>query len=64
MSIMDTGFKSEAQEKYLMQNEPKLYKAVLKKHGAFRSKRPNPNTRVDNRSAIPNITRGRRRGER
>ena len=35
MSIMDTGFVSKEQEQYLRINEPKLYKAVLKKHGSF-----------------------------
>lgn len=64
MGIYDTGFVSQEQENYLMKNEPTLYKAVLKKHGSFREtkKRPNPNVRVDNRSALPNISRGRRRG--
>lgn len=60
MSIMDTGFASESQEKYLMMNEPSLYKAVLKKHGSF-GKRKNPNIHVDKRSAVPNIIRGRGR---
>lgn len=41
MSVMDTGFASESQEKYLMLNQPKLYKAVLNKHGHF-GKRHNP----------------------
>lgn len=65
MSIMDTGFVSEAQEKYIMKNEPSLYKAVIKKHGSFINKRtPSPNVRLDNRSAVPNISRGRSRGGR
>ena len=66
MSIMDTGFVSAEQEKYIMRNEPSLYKAVIKKHGSFINKRtPSPNIRIDNRSALPNISRGRsRRGGR
>lgn len=65
MSIMDTGFVSAEQEQYLMKNEPSLYKAVLKKHGSFINKRsPGITARIDNRSSIPNINRGRSRGGR
>ena len=60
MSIMNTGFASESQEKYLMTNEPSLYKAVLKKHGSF-GKKKNPNVHVDVKSAMPNLIRGRGR---
>lgn len=58
MSIMDTGFVSDAQEKYLMKNEPELYKAVVKKHGHFN--KPKKKTEI-NFSSAPSIPRGRRR---
>lgn len=45
-SLMETGFVSEQQEKYLMINEPTLYKAVLKKHGHF-GKVKNPSLRMN-----------------
>lgn len=62
MSIMDTGFKSEAQEHYLRLNEPELYKAVLKKHGSF--SKPKRVTTTTPSSTLPNILRGRRRNGR
>ncbi|MBO8161082.1 MAG: hypothetical protein H0Z24_05550 [Thermosipho sp. (in: Bacteria)] len=44
-TVMETGFVSKQQEEYLRINNPKLYKAVLKKHGSFdkpkRNNRPN-----------------------
>lgn len=61
MSIMDTGFVSEAQEKYLMKNEPELYKAVVKKHGSFNKAKKNEGINLSS-SSIPNsLPRGRRR---
>jgi|AntRauTorckE6833_2_1112554.scaffolds.fasta_scaffold00366_24 hypothetical protein len=34
-SIGETGFTSKEQEKYLMKNEPALYKRIVKKHGHY-----------------------------
>lgn len=59
MSIMDTGFVSEAQEKYLMKNEPELYKAVVKKHGHFNKVKKKQEINLANNT--PNIPRGRGR---
>lgn len=61
MSVMDTGFCSEAQEKYLMQNEPALYKAVIKKHGSFNKPKVKSEGVNLASSSTPNIPRGRRR---
>lgn len=63
MSIMDTGFCSEAQESYLRINEPELYKAVLKKHGSFNKAKKRVGTPLPT-SNTPNIPRGRRRNGR
>lgn len=60
MSIMDTGFVSESQEKYLMLNEPTLYKAVVKKHGHFNKAKKKSDINLTE-SNIPNIPTGRRR---
>ena len=60
MSIMDTGFVSESQEKYLRMNEPELYKAVLKKHGSFNKAKKREGIPMPS-SSTPNIPRGRRR---
>ena len=61
MSIMDTGFVSEAQEKYLMKNEPELYKAVIKKHGSLLKSKKQEGINLSS-SSTPNVPRGRRRG--
>lgn len=61
MSVMDTGFVSESQEKYLRMNEPELYKAVLKKHGSFNKVKKKEDLNLTSSSALPNIQRGRRR---
>lgn len=60
MSIMDTGFVSEAQETYLRLNEPELYKAVLKKHGSFNKAKKKEEISLSS-SSTPNVPRGRRR---
>ena len=60
MSVMDTGFCSEAQEKYLRMNEPELYKAVLKKHGSFGKVKKKEDVHLSS-SSTPNVPRGRRR---
>lgn len=60
MSIMDTGFCSEAQEKYLMKNEPELYKAVLKKHGSLLKSKKQEGINLSS-SSVPSIPRGRGR---
>ena len=60
MSIMDTGFVSEAQEKYLMKNEPELYKAVIKKHGSLLKSKKQEDINLSS-SSTPNVPRGRRR---
>lgn len=59
MSIMDTGFVSEAQEKYLMKNEPELYKAVIKKHGSLLKSKKQEGISLSSSSV--NVPRGRRR---
>lgn len=60
MSIMDTGFVSEAQEKYLMKNEPELYKAVIKKHGSLLKSKKQEGISLSS-SSTPNVPRGRSR---
>lgn len=60
MSIMDTGFVSEAQEKYLRMNEPELYKAVLKKHGSFNKVKKKEDISLSS-SSTPNLPKGRGR---
>lgn len=62
MSIMDTGFVSEAQEKFLMKNEPELYKAVVKKHGHFNKAKTRSDINLGSSNTIPNnLPTGRRR---
>ena len=58
---MDTGFVSEAQEKYIRMNEPELYKAVLKKHGSFNKPKPKTDTSRLTTSENISVPRGRRR---
>ena len=62
MSIVDTGFVSEAQEQYLRQNEPSLYKAVLKKHGSFlQTKKKHEGVSNLTNTSLPSVRRGRGR---
>lgn len=59
MSVMDTGFVSADQEKYLMMNEPSLYKAVLKKHGSFIKAKKRPQNTPSTTPNTPPRGRGR-----
>ena len=57
-TIMETGFVSKEQEEYLRVHNPKLYKAVLKKHGSFdKPKKPADNSKRETSNLYKKVGR-------